>query len=330
MKSAMYFEETQALMQTFSQEDQAYFQDLWDYFNFAGFLYEEKALREQVYNLALDFSQASGDGLTAKDYFGLDPRGLADQIIENMPNGKDYVLFYLKLLVESVDHEGGLRFNETIPYNEQMLSTITNTNVDTVSKAMELFRSLGMVEVLDDQTIYMNEVSKLLGSETYWAEKKREQREKKKLPQTEVPRIGQCPTEVQDVQVMSKVEIEKEIDIEIEKDSSAKSTTTKRKRFEKPTLSQITQYCLERNNNVNAEQFYDYYESNGWKVGKNSMKDWKAAVRTWERSEYRKPNSKKNSKEDAINVVKELMEEYANEQFEDNNGAIDVTDSVVY
>ena len=85
MKSAMYFEETQALMQTFSQEDQVYFQDLWDYFNLAGFLYEEKALREQVYNLALDFSQASGDGLTAKDYFGLDPRGMADQIIENMP-----------------------------------------------------------------------------------------------------------------------------------------------------------------------------------------------------------------------------------------------------
>ena len=85
MTSAIYYEETQALVQTFSQEDQAYFQDLWDYFNFAGFLYEEKALREQVYNLALDFSQASGDGLTAKDYFGLDPKGMADQIIENMP-----------------------------------------------------------------------------------------------------------------------------------------------------------------------------------------------------------------------------------------------------
>ena len=85
MKSAMYYEETQALVQTFSQEDQAYFQDLWDYFNFAGFLYEEKALKEQVYNLALDFSQASGDGLTAKDYFGQDPKEMADQIIENMP-----------------------------------------------------------------------------------------------------------------------------------------------------------------------------------------------------------------------------------------------------
>lgn len=85
MISAIYYEETQALVQTFSQEDQAYFQDLWDYFNFAGFLYEEKALKEQVYNLALDFSQASGDGLTAKDYFGQDPKEMADQIIENMP-----------------------------------------------------------------------------------------------------------------------------------------------------------------------------------------------------------------------------------------------------
>ena len=85
MTSAIYYEETQALVQTFRQEDQAYFQDLWDYFNFAGFLYEEEALREQVYNLALDFSQASRDGLTAKDYFGLDPKEMADQIIENMP-----------------------------------------------------------------------------------------------------------------------------------------------------------------------------------------------------------------------------------------------------
>ena len=141
--------------------------------------------------------------------------------------------------------------------------------------------------------------------------------------QTKVREISEkSPPEIE-------LELKKEIKIEKEIDSSA-STTTKRKRFEKPTLSEIEQYCIERKNNINAEQFFDYYESNGWKVGKNSMKDWKAAVRTWERSEYRKPNSKKNSKEDAINVVKELMEEYANEQFEDNNGAIDVTDSVVY
>lgn len=138
------------------------------------------------------------------------------QIIENMPNGKDYVLFYLKLLVESVDHEGGLRFNETIPYNEQMLATITNTNIDTVSNAMKLFRELGMVEILDDKTIYMNEFSKMLGTETYWAQKKREEREKKKLPKTDTPQIGHCPIDVQSKSNVSKQEIEKELDIDIE------------------------------------------------------------------------------------------------------------------
>ena len=128
-----------------------------------------------------------------------------------------------------------------------------------------------------------------------------------------------------------EIEIELEKDIEIEKEihSSAKSTTTKRKRFEKPSISEIEQYCMERNNNIDASQFYDYYESNGWKVGKNSMKDWKAAVRTWERSEYRKSNSKKNSKEDAISVVRELMEEYE-QSATDSESTIDVTASVQY
>lgn len=111
-------------------------------------------------------------------------------------------------------------------------------------------------------------------------------------------------------------------------------SNTKKKRFVKPTVEEVKQYCIERNNCVNAEQFYDYYESNGWKVGKNSMKDWKAAVRTWERSEYRKTNSKKNSKEDAINVVNNLMNKLGGVETEqpttDFESTIDVTDSVVY
>ena len=86
------------------------------------------------------------------------------RIIEAMPNGKDYILFYLKLLVESVDHEGQLRFSDTIPYNADMLSVITNTNVDIVKSALKVFTELKMIEVLDDCTIYMNEVQKMIGS----------------------------------------------------------------------------------------------------------------------------------------------------------------------
>lgn len=53
-------------------------------------------------------------------------------------------------------------------------------------------------------------------------------------------------------------------------------------RFIKPTLEEIKEYCIERNNNINPESFYDFYESKNWMVGKNKMKDWKACIRTWE------------------------------------------------
>lgn len=69
----------------------------------------------------------------------------------------------------------------------------------------------------------------------------------------------------------------------------------KRKVFVKPTIEEVRAYCDERHNSVNPEAFIDHYNSNGWKVGRNSMKDWKAAVRTWERNNYGN-NSKQPAK----------------------------------
>lgn len=86
------------------------------------------------------------------------------RIIETMPNGKEYILFYLKLLCESVDHDGNLRFSDQIPYNEEMLSTITNTNVDIVRSAIRIFTELGMMDIFDDGTYFMNEVERMIGS----------------------------------------------------------------------------------------------------------------------------------------------------------------------
>ena len=56
-------------------------------------------------------------------------------------------------------------------------------------------------------------------------------------------------------------------------------------RFKKPSLEEIRDYCISRSNNVDPEQFFDFYESKGWVVGKSTMKDWRAAVRTWEKRE---------------------------------------------
>lgn len=128
------------------------------------------------------------------------------RIIETMPNGKDYILFYLKLLLESIDHEGELRFSETIPYNEQMLSVITDTNVDIVKSAMKVFIELNMIEIFDDNTIFMQEVTKLIGSETKGAERVREHRKKQKALQCNTS-VTKCNTEI---------DIDKEIQIDTE------------------------------------------------------------------------------------------------------------------
>ena len=64
-------------------------------------------------------------------------------------------------------------------------------------------------------------------------------------------------------------------------------------RFKKPLIFEIKEYCLERNNNIDAESFYDFYESKNWFVGKNKMKDWKACIRTRERRNKPKTSTSK-------------------------------------
>lgn len=66
---------------------------------------------------------------------------------------------------------------------------------------------------------------------------------------------------------------------------------TKERVFKKPSVEEISSYCQERNNNINPEQFYDYYEANGWKINRNPMKDWKATVRNWERNEFNRKST---------------------------------------
>lgn len=72
----------------------------------------------------------------------------------------------------------------------------------------------------------------------------------------------------------------------------------KKQTFQKPTFEEVEAYCRERNNGVDVARWFDYYTSNGWKVGKNAMKDWRAAVRTWERSSVAAPVSRKNTDDD--------------------------------
>lgn len=79
-------------------------------------------------------------------------------------------------------------------------------------------------------------------------------------------------------------------------ESAPPSVAASNSRFVRPTLEEIAEYCAERNSNVDPQAFFDFYESKGWRVGNQPMKDWKASVRTWERrSRPSKPQADKPS-----------------------------------
>lgn len=71
-------------------------------------------------------------------------------------------------------------------------------------------------------------------------------------------------------------------------------------RFQKPTIEDIRQYCISRGNQVDPEQFFNFYESKGWMVGRSHMKDWRASVRTWEKREKEIPQRKRESRKESV------------------------------
>ena len=194
------------------------------------------------------------------------------RIIEEMPNGKDYILFYLKLLLESIDHEGALRFSDTIPYNEQMLSVVTNTNIDTVRSAMKLFVELNMMSVFDDQTIYMTEVDKLIGSAVDNDNANRQRRFRERKKQASLPSVTDSVTKNNESKSNSKsLEKEKEIDIDI-------STTTTTEAA--PSLTEVYFYfksICDEDAVSEADKFHAYNAKRGW----DCLPDWKATADLW-------------------------------------------------
>ena len=85
MKKMKYYEETNALLHEFSEDNQQYFEELWESFNLAGFLYDEAYLREQIYFMMLDFSEAERDGMSAEEYLGKNPKKLMREMLKEAP-----------------------------------------------------------------------------------------------------------------------------------------------------------------------------------------------------------------------------------------------------
>ena len=98
------------------------------------------------------------------------------KVLKALPNGRLYALIYLELLAESTTHNGELRYSQMLPYDTVTLAAVIDEDKDNLEKAIETFVNLELVEILDDGTIFMSEISRLIGSETGQTIRKRESR----------------------------------------------------------------------------------------------------------------------------------------------------------
>lgn len=217
------------------------------------------------------------------------------KILESMPQGKEYVLFYIKLLAESVDHGGELRFNETIPYTADMLAAVTDTDTEVVDKALDNLKTLGLLVVADDGTMSLPYAVKLIDScadndnarrQARYRERHREDNGKSNTKSNgTVTQSVTNSNEILDIEIDTR-------DIDIKRESIEREKTgdrSPRTRFIKPSpddiLSYFTDYAYKKGISIDpvveSERFYNYYESNGWRVGRNPMRDYKAACRNW-------------------------------------------------
>jgi predicted phage replisome organizer len=214
----------------------------------------------------------------------------AIDFLMSQENGCEYIVLYQMLCLKTANNDGimATQVGEMIvPYDVKKIVRDTKYfDTDTVIVALELFKKIGLIYEQEDGLLKLANYDEMVGSESASKEaiKKREYRLKKRLEDKKGDKKGtNCPTEIE--------YRDKSIDIDIDKEKEKKEIA---KRFIPPSIEEVKAYCIERNNNIDAEQFVDFYESKNWMVGKNKMKDWKACVRTWEKRESSKPNRESN------------------------------------
>ncbi len=160
--------------------------------------------------------------------------------LESQENGIEYVYFWIKLLLKCLKNKdsgeyGMLRFTERIPYDDNTLSKFTNTPIDTVRVAMKLFQELGMLEILENKTIYIEAVNKMIGKETDAAERMRKMRNKveNKLLRDDRNNV---------TQELRYKELEKDIDIETEKEEEKEKIKEPKTKYSEKVFLTEKQY----------------------------------------------------------------------------------------
>ena len=236
----------------------------------------------------------------------------AVDFLMGQPDGANYVVLFQILCLKTINTGGKLERHigeVIIPYDEAKIQRDAKWfTIDTVRVALNLYKALGLIYVDQDGTLTLADFDNLVGSETDYAERNRRLRANQQDALAVHNVYSDVYTDVSE-NVSTDIDIEnrgKEIDI---RDRGIEKEDKERKRFKAPTVDEVSAYCRERGNGVDPQHFVDYYTANGWKVGKNPMKDWKAAVRTWERNDAAKERASGKSGSDTNNIFLKIAEE---------------------
>lgn len=215
--------------------------------------------------------------------------------LRTLPEGDSIVLIWIMLLTMAGRcNAGGMIFlTENIPYTPKILANELGFEENTVILALGSLEQLGMI-VRDDEFFSIagwsehQSVDRM--EEIREQTRQRVARHREKQALTECNVTGNVTVTECNATDIDK-DIDKEKDIYRESTGDAPTKAARTRAFRIPTLEEVQAYCAERGNTVNARRFIDYYTSNGWRVGKVPMKDWKAAVRNWERGGTSSPGN---------------------------------------
>ena len=223
--------------------------------------------------------------------------------LRTLPEGNNIVLIWVMLLTMAGRcNSGGMIFlTENIPYTGQVLANELGFETSTVELALKILASLGMISEIDGYI-------QIEGWDDHQSADKleqiREQNRIRKQKERERKQIAMSRDGHVTVTQCHATDIDKEIDKDIDKD-------IKVRRFTPPTPEEVQQYCTESGHYIDADAFVDFYESKSWMVGKNKMKDWKSAVRNWERSAKEQPHTESTNRFNNYEQQREETDPYA-------------------
>lgn len=199
-------------------------------------------------------------------------------------NGSDYVVLYQMLCLKTINTKGNLvrTVGEMLmKYDEEKIQRECKYfTLDTVRIALSLYKKLGLVYEEEDGTIQIVDFENMVGSETQGAIEKREQRANKITIDRGIDK--QIDNVYQDNRYKEIKSIESKNNlVSISKECVSKETTGTHT-HDKPTLTDVTEYVKSQGLQVNAKRFFNYYESVGWKINGEPIRDWRARLRLWD------------------------------------------------